>query len=189
MPTMTFDADQFRLTPRSVLRYRPLAPTDIPPWVSPGKGDEPPAIVLKQQSRHWSIYVCTGMIVTFFLIVLSNALWTIAINQWNTIHYGMPRTFHIDAVVGHQDSPAHPSHFLAMNNHGRIEIIEIPGNDPEHPHMYFGPQFLSSDDELVPVTLSFVPHSQAGYPDMLLHVQETTFTFINTGSTFESKAS
>ena len=73
-----------------------------------------------------------------------------------------------------------------MNNHGQVEIVEISGNDPGHPHMYFGPSFLSNTDEPVPVTLSFVPHGQAGHTDMLLHVQGTTFTFINTGSEFQS---
>jgi hypothetical protein len=44
--------------------------------------------------------------------------------------YGSPRTFQIDAVVGHDDSPRHPSHFLALNLHGELIVIELPGGDP-----------------------------------------------------------
>ena len=29
--------------------------------------------------------------------------------------YGTPRTYQTDAVVGHGDSKAHPSHFIAIN--------------------------------------------------------------------------
>ncbi len=33
-----------------------------------------------------------------------------------------PRTFQVDAVVGHNDSATNPSHFIAMNLNGRIEM-------------------------------------------------------------------
>src|SRR5690349_4560819 len=57
-------------------------------------------------------------------------LWTglsSVVGWWNTtwddLHYGRPRTFQIDAVVGHNDSPANPSHFIALNLNGRLEVI------------------------------------------------------------------
>ena len=46
------------------------------------------------------------------------------------VTYGYPRTYQTDAAVGHGDR-AHPlSHFIAINLHGVIEVIEIPG-DPQ----------------------------------------------------------
>ena len=63
-------------------------------------------------------------------------LWTglsLVIGWWNTtwddLHYGRPRTFQIDAMVGHNDSPGNPSHFIALNLNGRLEVIEFPGGD------------------------------------------------------------
>ncbi|HET8846357.1 MAG TPA: hypothetical protein VFN35_33150, partial [Ktedonobacteraceae bacterium] len=50
----------------------------------------------------------------------------------NIVTYGTPRTFQIDAVVGHHDGPAHPSHFEGLNLNGQIEVIELHGGDPSH---------------------------------------------------------
>ncbi len=70
-----------------------------------------------------------GMIVMLMLWTLL----TLVANWWNTtwddIHYGRPRTFQVDAVVGHNDSASNPSHFIALNLNGRIEVIEFPGDD------------------------------------------------------------
>src|SRR6266487_4661311 len=46
-------------------------------------------------------------------------------------HYGYPRTYQTDAVVGHGDSLAHPSHFIAINLDGHLEVIELSGGDPK----------------------------------------------------------
>ena len=42
---------------------------------------------------------------------------------------GILRTAQLDAVVGHNDSAAHPTHFIFINLHGQIQIIEIQGGD------------------------------------------------------------
>jgi hypothetical protein len=53
-------------------------------------------------------------------MILMLVLWTLltlAVNWWNItwddIHYGRPRTFQVDAIVGHNDSSSNPSHFIA----------------------------------------------------------------------------
>ncbi len=55
-----------------------------------------------------------GMI---FMLILWTLL-TLVVSWWNTtwddIHYGRPRTFQIDAVVGQNDSASNPSHFIAV---------------------------------------------------------------------------
>jgi hypothetical protein len=114
------------------------------------------------------------------------ALWTlltIAVSWWNTtwddLHYGRPRTFQIDAVVGHNDSSGNPSHFIALNLHGRIEIIELPGEDASKARIYIGPQLYGNGDDLIPVTLSFVDVSSRHLPDMIVHVQEMRIVYIN----------
>jgi hypothetical protein len=128
---------------------------------------------------HPLLYLGVGMIVML-------ALWTLltsAIGWWNTtmddIHYGRPRTFQIDAVVGHNDSPQNPSHFIAINLNGRIEIIEFPGGDGSKARIYLGPQLFGSGENLVPVTLSFVDVNGDHLPDMIIHFQSTRIVFIN----------
>ncbi len=64
------------------------------------------------------------MLALWTLLTLAVSWWNMT---WNDMHYGRPRTFQIDAVVGQNDSAANPSHFIAMNFKGRIEVIEFPG--------------------------------------------------------------
>ncbi len=128
---------------------------------------------------HPLLYLGVGMIAML-------ALWTLltsAIGWWNTtmddIHYGRPRTFQIDAVVGHNDSAANPSHFIAINLNSRIEIIEFPGGDASKARIYLGPQLFGAGEDLVPVTLSFVDVNGDHRPDMIIHFQSTQIVFIN----------
>jgi hypothetical protein len=120
-----------------------------------------------------------GMIV---MLVLWTLL-TLAVNWWNTtwndIHYGRPRTFQVDAVVGHNDSAANPSHFIAINLNGRIEVIEFPGGDASKARIYIGPQLYGNGQELIPVTLSFVDVNGNHLPDMIIHFQDTNIVYVN----------
>ena len=100
------------------------------------------------------------------------------------IHYGRPRTFQIDAVVGHNDSVASPSHFIAINLNGHIEVIEMPGGDASHARIYIGPQLYGANANLVPVTLSFVDVNGDKKPDMIIHFQGTEVVFINDAGGF-----
>ncbi len=120
-------------------------------------------------SAHPLLLLGLGMIV---MLVLWTLL-TLAISWWNTtwddLHYGRPRTFQIDAVVGQNDSVVSPSHFIALNLNGRIEVIEFPGGDGSKARIYLGPQLYGTDANLVPVTLSFVDVNGNHRPDMLIH--------------------
>jgi len=115
------------------------------------------------------------------------ALWVVA--GWvNTtlddLHYGRPRTFQIDAFVGHNESAGIPSHFVALNLHGRLEVIELPGGDPTRAGIYLGPQLYGPNADLVPVTLSFKDVNGDHRLDLILHFQGTQVVFLNTGTGF-----
>ncbi|WP_244421982.1 hypothetical protein [Ktedonobacter racemifer] len=61
---------------------------------------------------------------------------------WQTwqddVHYGRPRTYQTDAVVGHNhDTSATPSHFIVLNLHGQITVIELPAGDLVHNYETF----------------------------------------------------
>src|SRR5437868_12181949 len=78
---------------------------------------------------HWLIFVGVAAIIMIIGWIAFSALaswWQVTQDDW---HYGRPRTFQIDAVVGHNDSAANPSHFIALNLNRHIQIIEIPGGD------------------------------------------------------------
>jgi|SRR6266568_3783287 len=128
---------------------------------------------------HPLLYLGVGMIV---MLVFWTVL-TLAISWFNAtlddIRYGRPRTFQIDAVVGHNDSAANPSHFIAINLNRHIEIIELPGGDAARARIYTGPQLFGAGDELTPVTLRFVDVNGDHLPDMIVSFQGTQIVFIN----------
>ena len=130
------------------------------------------------QGAHPLLYLGVGMIAML-------ALWTLltsAMSWWNTtwddLHYGRPRTFQIDAFVGHNESGT-PSHFIVINLNGRIEIIEFPGGDGSKARIYLGPQLYGAGDDLIPVTLSFADVNRDHLPDMIIHFQSSRIVFIN----------
>lgn len=119
------------------------------------------------------------------------ALWmllTAGLNWWNDtmnyIHYGYPRTFQVDMVVGHSDTASNPSHFLATNLHGRLEIIEFPGGDGTHARIFLGPQLFGPDADKAPVTLQFADVNGDHRPDMLVFFQSSWIMFINDQGSF-----
>jgi len=145
---------------------------------APGSG----RIRNKRKSWHGAhplLYLGVGMIAML-------ALWTLltsAISWWNTtwddLHYGHPRTFQIDAFIGHNQASGTPSHFIAINLNGRIEIIEFPGGDGSKARIYLGPQLYGTGDDLIPVTLSFADVNGDHLPDMIIHFQSSRIVFIN----------
>jgi hypothetical protein len=142
----------------------------------------PKAIRSKRNFWHGAhplLYLGIGMI---FMLALWTLL-TIAVSWWNTtwddIHYGRPRTFQTDAFVGHNESTGTPSHFIAINLNGHVEVIELPGGDGSKARIYLGPQFYGAGDDLIPVTLSFADVNGDHRPDMIIHVQSSRIVFIN----------
>jgi len=115
-------------------------------------------------------------------------LLTVGMGWWHgtmdTLHYGYPRTFQIDAVVGHNDSRSKPSHFIALNLHGRIEIIEFPAGDGVHARIYLGPRLSGSDADKALVTLKFADVNGDKQIDMLVFFQSSWAVFMNDHGTF-----
>ncbi len=133
---------------------------------------------------HWLVFVGLVMLVMVMGWVVLNVLtnwWQITLDDW---HYGRPRTFQTDAVVGHNDSAANPSHFIALNLNRHIEIIEFPGGDASKAKIYVGPTLIGQGQDLAVVTLSFKDVNGDGKPDMIVSVQGSRFVFINDNGAF-----
>lgn len=88
----------------------------------------------------------------------------------------------MDAVVGHNDSATHPTHLVAMNLQGHVEILEIPGGDASHARMLVGPTLTGDGSDLVPVTLQLVDRQGNHHPDLLVQCGAVELWFINKGS-------
>ncbi|GHO76593.1 hypothetical protein KSD_43640 [Ktedonobacter sp. SOSP1-85] len=104
------------------------------------------------------------------------------------IHYGRPRTYQTDAVVGHNhDSSANPSHFIVLNLHGQILVIEIAAGDPSKTHLYkTGLNLLGSGQDVTPAEVAFKDLDGDGKPDMIVSVGGQSIAFKNENNTFSA---
>lgn len=164
-------------------RYAPLPPSSLRTAALP----ERTRVLPRPRSfqAHWLLIVGVLLCIMILGWAALSALggwWTTQQNDWG---YGRPRTFQVDAVVGHNgDSPAHPSHFLAMNLHRQVLVLEIPAGDPSRMQVYLGPVLVGDGQDLMPVTLSFEDRNGDGKPDLNIHIGDQTIVFLNEHGTF-----
>ncbi len=132
--------------------------------------------------------VACGMGITLLLILLGQSIFGWGSTAFDDWRYGRPRTYQIDAYVGHEQSHQ-PSHFIVFNDKGRIEVLELPGNDASHAHLYMGPQYTGANADLIPATLQFVDPHHTHQPDMLIKLPNASVIFHNENGTFQLQGS
>ena len=144
-----------------------------------------PAPAERQRGRRFPLMAALiGMLVMALLVIGLTAF-----SSWWRVHlddmqYGRPRTFQLDAVVGHNDSPSNPTHFIFMNLNRHVVIIELPGGDAAHARSYQGPILFGDGQDLTPVTGEIRDVNGDGKPDLIVHIQDQQIVFINTGTEF-----
>lgn len=144
---------------------------------------------VKGKNTHWLFMVGIGMVAAVILFLLGSSLLAWGVQFYNGIRYGYPRTYQIDAVVGHGDSKQHPSHFIAINLNRQAVVVEFMGGDPAKTLTYVAPVYIAGDNgNLAPVTLEFRDVNGDGKPDMIIHIhlanQDQVSVFINDGTKF-----
>lgn len=164
-------------TPASQMRPRTISPKAVPPIST-----TTPAASNKRR-YHLLVFIGTAMLV----MVVGWVILSAVINWWRVtqddLTYGRPRTSHYDQVVGHNDTVI-PSHFIAMNIHRHIEVIEFPGGDASKAKIYVVSTVIGPDQDLTPVTLTFKDVNSDGKPDMVVNVQDARFVLINDNGAF-----
>lgn len=151
---------------------------------STSKRSAPPARVRHQ--FHPLFFIGIGLLATVLLWTGATQLIAWGANEYDTIVYGNPRTFQIDQVVGHHDSPQNPSHFIAVNLRGTVTILEFPGGDPSRARELVSSSVLGPGGDQAVVTLRFVDLSHNGEPDMLINVGGIQSVLVNDGTMFRS---
>lgn len=138
---------------------------------------------------HWLLPIGVAMVVMVILWLVGSAALSWGKQRLDDIQYGNPRTYQTDMVVGHSDSTKNPSHFIAMNLHSQIIVIEFMGGNPQKAITYLTPVFITgANGDLAPVTLEFRDVNGDAKPDMLVHIhlasQDQVSVFINDGQKF-----
>ena len=144
---------------------------------------------LPRQGKHPLFYIGICLVI---LVVFLTAYTLIppAFQKWQDDRaYGYPRTYQTDANVGHGGM----EHFIALNNHGTIEVLEIPTNPSptNQPRLYIVTHFADQGADLIPATVSFSDVNQGGKLDMVVTVYNGTnpseYFLFNNGATFVPK--
>jgi hypothetical protein len=156
----------------------------LEPEIKPKKPN--PFILLKQ--KHWPLLVILGMVSALLLWFVGRAVLNWGTERYNDFRYGNPRTFQTDVVVGHgEDSPAHPSHFIAMNLNNQAVVIELKAGDPAKIVSYKVPITIV-DGAQSPVTVGFKDGNGDQKLDMIIDVhlsgQDQLSFFINEDDKF-----
>ena len=136
--------------------------------------------VREQRATHWLVLVGVGMILAITLYLVSSLLWMWGVGIHDTITYGTTRTYHLEAVVGDSDSSTHPTHFIATNLHGQIDIIELPGGDATHARIYPGPHLPWNNADQAVVTLEAKDVNGDQHSDLVVHVRGEPGLFFQT---------
>ncbi len=161
---------------------RPNVNTATPPDViygQPARQRDTQAHQPRPKRVHWLLPVglVTVTMIAGFIVVSFLVNWLSAYQD--DLHYGRPRTYQTDMVVGHGDSRAHPSHFIAINLNRHVEVIEFQGGDPAKAKVYQVAALYGEGEDLAPVTLTFQDVNGDGLLDMIVNVANNHFVYIN----------
>jgi len=131
------------------------------------------------------IWVCIALIV----MIVGWWLLSWVANWWQGVQdnmkYGNPRTFQADQYVGLGDSHDHPDHFIAINLHGVIEVVQINPQDHTKDAVYV---LTNVGNESIPASLSFRDTSGNGKTDIVVTIGDSnpyTIVMLNNGKTFQ----
>ncbi len=125
------------------------------------------------------------------LIVMMVGWWLLSwvANWWqgvqDNIQYGIPRTFQADHYVGLGDSSAHPDHFIALNLHGVIEVIQLNPQDHAKDAVYV---LTSVGNASLPASLSFRDVDGDGKVDVVVTIGDSnpySIVLLNNGKTLQ----
>jgi len=133
---------------------------------------------------HPLFFIGIGTLVTLLLWVGATQLMAWGTNEYNAIVYGSPRTFQIDAVVGQDDNAQHESHFLAINLHGVVTILDFPAGDPSHVRELASFSVPGPHADQAVAILRFIDFAQNGRPAMLITIDRIQSILVNDGKTF-----
>ncbi len=120
-----------------------------------------------------ALYVMLSMVVEWTQVKLDD------------FQYGRPRTFQLDAYVGHSETDGVPSHFVAMNLNRRVTVLEMPGSDSSKVSTITGPYLFGQGEDLTPVQLNAQDVNADGKPDLVVSVKNEQLIYLNDGATFK----
>lgn len=101
------------------------------------------------------------------------------------LRYGNPRTFHLDAVVGHNDGNGTPTHLVAMNMNRQVIILEMPGGDASKIRTLVGPYLFGANEDKTPILMRLEDLNQDGSQDLIVSIKNEEIVYLNRDGEFK----
>lgn len=171
----------------SAIRFdRPAVPPRRSALLDDESNPKKTRLIKQRRFDKWTLitWLCIAIIVMaggWFLFSKIADWWT---GVHDTIVYGTPfRTSQADQYIGMGDTLDHPDHFIALNLHGVIEIVQINPLDRKKDAVYV---LANVGNDSTPASLSFRDTTGSGRVDVIVTIGDTTpytIILINNGTT------
>ncbi|HMO55856.1 MAG TPA: hypothetical protein PKA05_03740 [Roseiflexaceae bacterium] len=140
-----------------------------------------PAVPRGMQAIAYSVTLVLAALAAYVLISLLVTRVAVTVDD---LRYGRPRTDHLEAFVGHDETAGLPTHLIALNLNRQIVIFEIPGGDTAKTRTINGPYLFGAEEHLTPAVLGLADVDGDGLPDLLLDIRRERIVYLNRDGTF-----
>ena len=123
-------------------------------------------------------------VVVMYMVVSAVIQWTQI--TMDDLAYGRPRTTHMEAVVGHNDSAEQPTKFIGLNLNRQVTVFEIPAGDANKASVINGPYLFGEGEDLTPVHLNTLDVNGDAKPDLIVSVKDEQIVYINDNGSFRA---
>ncbi|NWG22673.1 MAG: hypothetical protein HXY39_20390 [Chloroflexi bacterium] len=144
-----------------------------------------PITVIPRVGLNSAMYLVTGLLALLAIYAVMGNVVGWGQERIDDLRYGATRTFHTRAVVGHDDSAAMPTHFIAMNLNRQVVILEIPGGDSAKTRVITGPYLFGAGEDKTPILLAFSDVTDDGMPDMIVNIKNEAIVYVNRDGQFQ----
>src|SRR5262245_4154086 len=144
-----------------------------------------PLLTIPSISLHSLAYMATALLALLAIYAIMGNVMTWGRSRLDDLRYGTTRTYHLDAVVGHDDGAGTPTHLIAMNLNRQVVIIEIPGGDPSKTRTLTGPYLFGAGEDKTPVLLRLEDLNRDGARDLIVNVKNEEIVYLNKDGQFQ----
>ena len=151
-----------------------------------GKVDLPPYLKNMPVPKRKRTIDWRWLIAIIFMVMVMLATWHLRVkpaieralnDQW----YGRPRVHRHSVVTGTLDDRDNPSELIAMNMHGKVVVLWVPGLATDQVKVLNGPHLWGTDDRFTPVVLNIRHVDENETPDLVLDIggERITYLFVD----------